>query len=475
LVVAALLVAGCTGYTTEATNISKQSDGSYSAQLNFVVSCGSGESCSWYVHYRLVGASNWTNVPSTPHGPVAGPISNVSLSEKVTGLTAGAQYEYQVCGNWQPGQQFICVGPDDRTNTTTKFTAAAWSLQGTPSPSSATSSDLSGVSCTSTTACTAVGYYINSADASVALTERWDGKSWTIQTTPAPSNSLASILSGVSCTSASACTAVGSNDDSAAFSYVLLAEGWNGSAWTIQSTPTPSTGALNGVSCTSATACTATVLGFNEALAERWDGASWTMQTVSIASQAALNGVSCTSSTACIAVGPGINEALAGAWNGRTWTIQTTANLGSNQSLIQVTLNDVSCTSATACTAIGSDDNSTGDQVPLAERWDGTTWTIETTPTPIGARSTDLGGVSCTSATACTAVGSYYSTVSTTVALTERWDGSTWTIQTTPTPSGATSSSLSRVSCTSATACTAVGSYTNSAGTRVALAERYSG
>jgi hypothetical protein len=107
-----------------ATNIAKQSDGTFSAQLNFVASCGSGEHCSWYVHYRLLGTSTWTNVPAAPHGPVAGPISNVSLSESATGLTAGAQYEYQVCGNWQPGQPFICVGPDGTTHTTTKFTTS---------------------------------------------------------------------------------------------------------------------------------------------------------------------------------------------------------------------------------------------------------------------------------------------------------------------------------------------------------------
>jgi hypothetical protein len=66
-VVAALLVVGCSGYTTEATNIAKQPDGSFSVQLNFVASCRSGEHCWWYVHSRRVGTSTWTNVHST-HG-----------------------------------------------------------------------------------------------------------------------------------------------------------------------------------------------------------------------------------------------------------------------------------------------------------------------------------------------------------------------------------------------------------------------
>lgn len=50
------------------------------------------------------------------------------------------------------------------------------------------------------------------------------------------------------------------------------------------------------------------------------------------------------------------------------------------------------------------------------------------------------------------------------------------TIQATPNPTGAQSSylnTLNGVSCTSATACSAAGSYVNSAGTAVTLAERY--
>jgi hypothetical protein len=56
---------------------------------------------------------------------VNGPVSKTSLFDTVTGLSAGARYEYQVCGNAQLGQQFICVGPDDANSTTTKFATPA--------------------------------------------------------------------------------------------------------------------------------------------------------------------------------------------------------------------------------------------------------------------------------------------------------------------------------------------------------------
>ena len=72
-------------------------------------------------------------------------------------------------------------------------------------------------------------------------------------------------------------------------------------------------------------------------------------------------------------------------------------------------LQGVSCTSATACTAVGDYVNRDGTQVTLAERWNGTSWTIQSTPNPTGAQyagwTATLQGVSCTSATACTAVG----------------------------------------------------------------------
>jgi hypothetical protein len=468
-VVVALLVAGCQGFTTEATNIAKQPDGSYSAQLNFVVSCGSGEHCSWYVHYRLLGTSTWTNVPSMPHGLLAGPVSNVPLSEEVTGLTARAHYEYQVCGNSQPGQQFVCAGPDDTPNTTTKFTtAAAWSLQSTPTPIGGGS--LNAVSCSSATACTAVG-----SSNGLTLAERWDGTNWAMQTTPNPSGATHSGLSGVSCNSATACIAVGwyTMSGNKFGGELPLAEFWDGSTWKIQDTAIPNDGpglyggSLSGVSCTSVTACTA--VGWvtlcaaacgccGLAVAERWNGTSWTMQTPMPLTDpdflySSLSEVSCTSTTACTAVGSApANDSgtLAEFWDGTSWTIQTSPT----SSVPGTNLSGVSCKSATACIAVGG---------TLAELWNGTSWTIQTTPRSGG----DLNEVSCTSATTCTAVGSGAG------GLADFWNGSTWTVQTTPTPSGATSNNLSGVSCTSATECTAVGSYVNGNGTQVTLAERY--
>jgi hypothetical protein len=360
----------------------------------------------------------------------------------------------------------------------------AWTIQSTPNPAAAVQSYLQGVSCSSASACTAVGYYDNSSLDAFALAERWNGTSWSIQAIATPAHSTGTYLYGVSCTAASACTAVGyySSDTS---SLNTLAERWNGKSWTVQATPkSKAIGQLYGVSCTSAKACTAvgqyfqTSSGNYLTLAERWNGTSWTAQATPNPAGSAgprLQGVSCASASACTAAGwyqKGSDfVTLAEGWNGKTWAIHTTPNPASPGSY----LNGVSCTSASACTTAGyyasSED---GDaEATLAERWNGTSWAIQATPNPVRADGggLDLTGVSCTSASGCTTAGWYESPSGVELTLAEAWNGTSWAIQTTPSPKGSPGSYLNGVSCTSAAACTAVGYYTTSSGSET-LAER---
>jgi hypothetical protein len=128
-------------------------------------------------------------------------------------------------------------------------------------------------------------------------------------------------------------------------------------------------------------------------------------------------------------------------------------------------LASVSCTSARACMAVGTTPVGIDETpTPLAERWNGVTWTVVPVADPAGNGS--LNGVSCSSARACTAVGS-----STSGALAERWNGTQWAVQSTPDPTGA---SLNSVSCESAHRCIAAGDVTTSGG-QVTLAERWNG
>ena len=110
----------------------------------------------------------------------------------------------------------------------------------------------------------------------------------------------------------------------------------------------------------------------------------------------------------------------------------------------------------------------------LAERWDGNSWRIQATPAPALAKASGLTGVSCTASTACTAVGGYTDSTGIQVTLAEHWDASGWTVQTTQHPGTANRSGLGAASCTTSSVCSAVGTYYDKGGRTVVMAERYS-
>jgi hypothetical protein len=117
----------------------------------------------------------------------------------------------------------------------------------------------------------------------------------------------------------------------------------------------------------------------------------------------------------------------------------------------------VACSSATRCTTVGAYTNHSGFDVTLAERWNGKSWQVQSTPNPAGAVFPSLAAVTCISATACTAVGTYTASSGKGATLAERWNGKSWKTQSSPNLAGALLSQLAGVVCRSATSCTAVG------------------
>ncbi len=359
--------------------------------------------------------------------------------------------------------------------------AAGWSIQSAPSPVGAKRTSLNDVKCTSPSACIAVGEYqtVNgsaSNEFQYPSAEFWNGKKWSAQHLPRPGGANFTYLKSISCTSSSACMVVGSYAFTADSGFTL-AERWNGKKWSL-GTPAKPAGAtssgLSSVSCTSSSSCIA-VGGYDTTsgsltLAERWNGKTWSIQkTVNPANTSpGLVSVSCTSNTACTAVGDYIDNStsndlsLAERWNGSSWSLQSTPNPGLGVSDL---LSAVSCSSSKSCTAVGEYVKAGAHgTVPLAEHWNGTSWTVQAMPNPKGG--TDLFGIACASH-ACTAVGSHFTSqkglFDATVA--EHWNGKRWLIQPTPNPAGtAVTASLSGVFCTSSTACTAVGNVQKQSG-----------
>ncbi len=341
----------------------------------------------------------------------------------------------------------------------------SWVIQSTPSPGGHQGSILLGVSCPSARACTAVGAIAPLAGFLGTIVEHWNGKKWAVQPAPRVKDGA---LKAVSCWSGRACIAVGYDRKG------TLAERWNGRKWAVQPMPRVKNGMLMGVSCPSAKACTAVGGHGNDTLAERWDGRKWAVQSalnpVTGTDFRELVGVSCSSATCCTAVGDSDSsddksDTLTEHWNGVKWAIQAAKPPSGNESW----LTGVSCLSARDCTAVGTY-GTTNRSFTLAERWNDAKWVVQSTPNPSRSLYNDLTGVSCPSARACTAVGDN----SREANLAERWNGTKWALQHAPNPPHAGASPLLGVSCSSATACTAVGPYVTKKSGELTLAERYS-
>ena len=163
--------------------------------------------------------------------------------------------------------------------------------QESPNASPLFDNSLNGVSCVTTTSCKAVGHYVsqyvNSVGTYLTLAESWNGSKWSISSTPNVSGSNDNYLSGVSCKSTTSCQAVGYYVNGSGVDQTL-AESWNGSGWTLLGSPNVGAGdnELTSVSCKSATSCQAVGYDVNgsgdyQTLAESWNGSSWSLATSS--------------------------------------------------------------------------------------------------------------------------------------------------------------------------------------------------
>jgi hypothetical protein len=319
-----------------------------------------------------------------------------------------------------------------------------WSIQAVPSPSGASDVALNGISCHAHKLCIAVG-----GSSLGTLAEEWNGTAWSIQTTPSPTSE--DVLNSVSCVSATACEAVGSSSTGA------VAEAWNGTSWTAQPTPALGGASLAGVWCVSAARCVAVGRNGNGPIAEGWNGRRWARQRglppphPPSMRPVALNGVWCSSARSCTAAGyafdiPGPPLLATATWNGKRWTWPGNAVAG--------LLNGISC-SKEVCVAVGQ----TAAPVPrphvpgplslINPGNDGGTVVLPRNPK--GASDGDVYSVSCPSAV-CEAVGS-----TSLGTLAEAWNGTKWSLQSTPNPV-AGPGLLAGVACLSARACIAVGS-----------------
>jgi hypothetical protein len=275
-----------------------------------------------------------------------------------------------------------------------------WSIA--PSPRAGADSQLQGVSCVSRMFCVATGSYHPRGGQAQALIESWDGARWSIAASPSTSDG-SDFLASVSCTSSSFCAAVGRNQNVSTQQWQALIESWDGTRWSIAhspSTPARDSDILTAVSCTSGSACTAVGDYLNRSestLVESWDGTRWSIaSTAGIPGDAFFSGVSCAGGNFCVAAGEDLSRGAAHAqpliesWDGARWSMDATSRAGGAAVLL-----GVSCAGSSDCVATGWNRGASGSIRTLVESWDGSRWSTAASLSASMSGNEILFGVSC--------------------------------------------------------------------------------
>jgi hypothetical protein len=306
-------------------------------------------------------------------------------------------------------------------------------------------------------------------------------------TAPAVAATTSDVLHGF--------TAVSSSDVWATGYYVssgvdrTLAEHWNGTSWQIVATPnpgakndflnTPVAIARDNVWVVGSQGSTGDEGAGARTLVEHWNGSNWSVVTspnVSGTNQDILRGAAATSSSDVWAAGRskasgGVKRTLIEHWNGSSWKIVRSANMGGEGNGLE----SVAAISPTDAWTVGSA-TVNGTPQSLTEHWNGSSWNVVPSPSPGTGGSypqgTLLWGTAASSSTDVWAVGQFFDgSAIRTLAL--HWNGSAW-IQV-PTPNNGTGENqLRSVAALSPTNAWAVG-WSNVSGTYQTLVEHWDG
>ena len=234
------------------------------------------------------------------------------------------------------------------------------------------------------------------------------------------------ILNAVTSVAANDVWAVGSG---ATFNGVpqALTEQWDGTAWSLVSSPTVLDSTLSGVTAASASDVWAvgsylTSGSVEQALFEHWNGRKWVQaKSPATGPGTVMFGVAAVSSTDIWAVGQFLSsgstaQALIEHFNGHKWAV-VPSPVASTENYRLVA---VAAVSADDVWAVGTAQDASGDFQTLIEHWDGTAWSIIPSPNGTGFES-ELNSAAAVSSTDVWAVGDSGSGT-----LAEQWNGAAW-------------------------------------------------
>jgi len=318
--------------------------------------------------------------------------------------------------------------------------AAPWTIVKSPNASSG-NNELFGAASISATDVWAVGEFTTASGVMQPLTLHWNGRKWSIVKSPTASSGN-NTLRAVAAVSINDVWAVGSFIAASGSGQALI-EHWDGKKWSVVASPTAGMGnVLLGVAAVTTTDVWAvgtfalTGSGIAQTLIEHWDGTSWSVVSSPNASTQTneLAGVTAVSANDIWAVGQFNNgtgpQTLIERWNGTSWSVVPSPNASTDDNLLAA-----AAVSTTDVWAVGQFVALSGVDQALIEHWDGTSWNVVSSPSAGG--SNVLSGVAIISATDIWAVGDVVISSLSAHTLIEQWNGTSWSVVSSPNPSSA--------------------------------------
>jgi hypothetical protein len=304
--------------------------------------------------------------------------------------------------------------------------------------------------------------------------------SWASIAAPVPAGAASApkaLLTDVSCLSPSFCVAVGSYRDLAGNQQAVVVSG-AGATWTASEVVLPGNAAevgqeahLTGVSCQSGT-CTAvgqySTRRGSVGMLVVGRGPKWHARPL-LRTIAGLDPttIACARGNECVAIAAAtypIESMLLGERG--TWTDVSLSPPAGGRAASAVSL---ACPAPGACISVGTYFDAKGAE-GLIESQSGSSFVATEAPLPADVSTTlpngGLTGIACATPTSCTAVGSYSDAAGTTEGLIVTGSGTTWTAVTAPLPANgdhSVASNLFDVACESSGNCVTWGNYVNTA------------
>lgn len=370
-------------------------------------------------------------------------ILNLSRNFSVAAAALMAATFFAACA----GEHTQNILPSESGNTLSNGTfeqpnGCSWSL--VSSPSAGLQNILADVKGSSATDMWAVGRYFTSSQGPLTLAQHWNGSSWTQVATPNPSP-YGNALNSVVALSSSDAWAVGIQKVASVRTPLILH--WNGTVWK-QAIAPPTKGidtvlyAVAGISPTNVWAVGTHYGngGVDSPYSLHFNGKRWS--SVSMPNTGAYGSVAgavaMTAGTDVWATGGsptgasgGVFVTFAEHWNGSKWSIVKTPNANTSNNVF----NAVTAIAPKDAWAIG-DYYSGTDFATLTEHWNGNAWSIVKSPN-VKNVGNGLFGATSSSSKDVWAVGETFVGSSQAATLALHWNGSSWSISSSPNVKGA--------------------------------------